>query len=472
MALVSTNKGSGARNTGGESTYDFSPSEILPVGSTVIIAIACDNAAAAGTNPLSSISDSVGGNTWSRVQERNNTPGGVANDGVSVTIYICTIATQITLSDTITATFSTTTVARSYTITQVSSNNGGTIKQVRRFGGASGASTTPSFVTTENIYTGDLVFAVVGAEYGDGTITADSDTTNGSWSTAQTANVGTTTSGVEICSQTKVVTGIGDQTYNLTITSADWAECMFVLTDTTFIIPSILTNGGSDTDAASYSTASITPSANKTIIAAILVYDAGAAAATTISVSGNGLTWTRVADPGSTTVQLSVFRASSQSAPSSEAVTFSNVVSAGTADGAVWVVFEIDNVDITTNDGVVQSNGQTTTADSNTITLLPFASADNGTVGVWGAYDNAGGALAFTIGTGFSGKSEQSQTAGGDTLRNFYEYKQGNNTGVDVSVSAANDRLSGVAMEIASIHKYTRSINKLRPAPFKPGLAR
>lgn len=450
MALTSTNRGSGARNTGGESTYAISPASTIPAGSTAVLSLACDNSGASGVSPYSTVTDSVG-NTWTQ-QVVNTITGGVANDGVSNAIYTSTLATQITSSDTITVTFGQTTVARSYTLTQVSSDNGGTVKIVRKFGGTTGTSTTPSKGTTEMIYTGDMLVAVMGAEYGDGTITADSDTTNGSWSTAQTANVGTTTSGVEICSQTKIVTGIGDQTYNTVITSADWVISTLVLTDTTKIIPTLLTNGGSDTDASSYDTASISPSANKTLIAAIWAYDAGSAlsAAGNMTASGNGLTWTFVDGAGTVVNRLAVFRASSGSTPTPGAITFGTVTSSGTADGAVWVVFEIDNVDISTTDGVVQSIAGSTTADTNELTLAAFASANNGTVGVWGAYDNAGGALAFTEGTGFALKSEQNQTAGGDTLRNVYEYQQGNDTTVDISVSAANDRLVGVAMEIKS----------------------
>lgn len=451
MALTSTNRGSGARNTGGESTYAISPASTIAAGSFAVLALSVDNAAASGTNPITGVTDSVG-NTWAAVNGRTRTAG-VANDGVSLNTYASTLATQITSSDTITVNFSTTTVARSYTLTEVASDNGGTVKIVRASTATGvGASTTPSGTTTEMVYTGDMLFSVMGAEHGDGTITADSDTTNGSWSTAQTANVGTTTAGVEICTQNKIVTAIGDQTYNTTITSADWAVVSMILTDTTKIIPQFLTNGGSDTDADTYATGSISPSANKLIIACIWAYDAGAALnpAADFTCSGNGLTWTFADGHGTTSNRFAVFRASSASAPSAEAVTFANLNSSGTSDGAVWLVFEIDNVDIGTTDGVVQAVSGGGTADTLEVTLAAFASANNGTVGVFGSYDNAGGVLSFTEGTGFAHKTQQSQAAGGDTIANFYEYRQDNDTTVDVSVSAANDRLVGVAMEIKS----------------------
>lgn len=451
MALTSTNRGSGARNTGGESTYDISPASTIAAGSFAVLCLSVDNAAAGGTNPISSVTDSVG-NTWEAINGRTRTSG-AANDGVSTQMYTSTLATQITTSDTITVNFSTTTVARSYTLTEVGSDNGGTVKIVRRStASGAGASTSPSGTTTEMVYTGDMLFSVMGAEHGNGTITPDSDTTNGEWSTAQTANVGTTTSGIEICTQNKIVTAIGDQTYNCTITSADWAVVSMILTDTTKIIPQFLTNGGSDTDDSSYETGSISPSANKTIIAMIWAYDAGAAlnAAASMTCTGNGLTWTFADGGGTTTNRLAVFRASSGSTPTPGTVTFGSVTSSGTADGAVWLIFEIDNVDISTNDGVVQALSVSTTNDTAEVTLAAFSSVNNGTVGVWGAYDNAGGILTFTEGTGFANKTAQSQAAGGDTIANFYEYRQDNDTSVDVSVSAANDRLVGVAMEIKS----------------------
>lgn len=215
-------------------------------------------------------------------------------------------------------------------------------------------------------------------------------------------------------------------------------------------VPSVLTSGGSDTDAIDYATASITPAVGKTVIAAIGFLDLGAAKSAP-TCSGCGLTWTQMTAIGGGTTEPSLFMFRASGVPTTGAVTFTGVVTAGqTADGAVWVVFEMDNTDLTTTDGVIQTNVGTTNTDSLSITLAAFRDAESATVGVFVGYDNAGGALDFTVGSGFTEALDISQAAGGDTMRLFVEYKIANDTGVDCTISAANDRISGLAMEVGN----------------------
>ncbi|MEK9137182.1 MAG: hypothetical protein AAB393_08670, partial [Bacteroidota bacterium] len=89
-----------------------------------------------------------------------------------------------------------------------------------------------------------------------------------------------------------------------------------------------LTSGGSANAAqSSYSTASITPSANKLILLAVAYYTDGAGA-TISSVTGNGLTWVQVASTSfiSNYYKLYLFRAMGSS-PSTGAVTINFSVS-------------------------------------------------------------------------------------------------------------------------------------------------
>jgi hypothetical protein len=55
-------------------------------------------------------------------------------------------------------------------------------------------------------------------------ITPDADTTNGSWSTQQSTAQGTTTNGIAVASQRKVVTATATQTYNVTLDNV--ADCI------------------------------------------------------------------------------------------------------------------------------------------------------------------------------------------------------------------------------------------------------
>lgn len=221
------------------------------------------------------------------------------------------------------------------------------------------------------------------------------------------------------------------------------------------LTPVELTKGGSDTDAANYSTASITPNAGRTVLAAFLVYDAGALANVTPTASGCGLTWTRIASVGGggNITRLHVFRASTgSSTPSSEAVTITGVVSSGNADGAAWYVIEIPGTTIVDTDGVLQSDTVAVAEDDFTSGGLvlgsSFRDSLSGSVFFMGAVDNAGGTVNNTAGTGFTELGEVDQTAGGFTLTMSFMYAAGNVAQAVATTSSANDLLHGVMLEI------------------------
>jgi trimeric autotransporter adhesin len=205
-----------------------------------------------------------------------------------------------------------------------------------------------------------------------------------------------------------------------------------------------LTFGDSDTDATSYTTASISPASSATIIAAI--WTQGVDLPPEPTATGNGLTWTKVDTQVGAAVRLTVFRASGAS-PTPGTVVFD--FGGDTQQGSNWRIIEFQNANTATNDGVVQFLGTSTTNDTATITLGAFSDTDNATIGIWGSADSAGGGLNFTEGGGFTNGGQNSNTQNGTTMRVGFEYLLGNDTSVDVSVSAANDRMCGVAMEIA-----------------------
>lgn len=122
-----------------------------------------------------------------------------------------------------------------------------------------------------------------------------------------------------------------------------------------------LTGGADSTDATVYTTASITPSANKLILAAITTRHSTACEVPT--VAGNGLTWVKVADqPDAAGRMTSVWRAMGAS-PTTGTVTFTHATN---HQGAVWSVCEISGVDLTGTNGsgaIGQILEQATTAD-------------------------------------------------------------------------------------------------------------
>src|SRR3972149_6883462 len=109
-----------------------------------------------------------------------------------------------------------------------------------------------------------------------------------------------------------------------------------------------LTSGQIEAGGSTAVTASISPSANKLVLLAVSCINF--ANFSTISVSGNGLTWVQVDNPqydGGAFAQVALFRAMG-AAPTSGAVTitFDNF-----QDGVAWSITEFGNVDTSGTNG-------------------------------------------------------------------------------------------------------------------------
>lgn len=216
---------------------------------------------------------------------------------------------------------------------------------------------------------------------------------------------------------------------------------------------SALNVAGTDTDARDFTTASWTPTAGKVYLVAFAVHDLGGSPLVP-TISGNNISWSRVGNDvggGTTQPTMAVWAGYADSSASAGAITFSGAVPSGqTADGAIWGVAELTDVARGSDLGMVQSAVASTTADTVTATLGTFASSSNATGGWFLSYDNAGGTLTNTAGSGFTivtGLNAQ-QASGGDTMRLSFEFRNDNDTSVDGSASAANDRMLMHAVEI------------------------
>jgi hypothetical protein len=215
MALSGTNRGTGGNNTA-STTINISPASNFTVGSVAILAIAYDNAGSGGSDNFSSITDS--NNTWNLMVNQLNDPG-AANAGSVLRLYYSNVI-SLTTSNSITITFSANVTAKAWTLTEILSDIGSIIYSSIGAGGLSGNGTTQTI--NQFVINGGCVFGVLGQE-GNGTRTGDSDTNNGSWSTAQSIGFGTTTGGQEIITQFKISTAQTTQTYNPTTSPiGDW----------------------------------------------------------------------------------------------------------------------------------------------------------------------------------------------------------------------------------------------------------
>lgn len=229
MALTGTDRGSNATNTGGQSTLVITPGSNFAARSWAVLCAAYDNSDTNGADPYSSIADSVG-NTWTSRINSLNDPG-AANAGVALRIFTSDMSVaKLTTGNTITITFTTTTVARAWALHEVLPGANGKVSYVT--GNQETASTATPTITTGSITSGNMVVAAVGRE-GNEAPTGDGDSSNGSWSSLLGGRVGTTTSGAQVVSQRKVVTGTATQTYNPTFggTSRDGCEAYVVLAE-------------------------------------------------------------------------------------------------------------------------------------------------------------------------------------------------------------------------------------------------
>lgn len=225
MALTGIDRGTGG-NTTASTLLSIVPAQNFAAGSMAILMLAYDNAGTQGADPFLGISD-TSSNSWTNRQTPTNDPG-AASAGVSFRLITCTVGTLGT-GTTIAITFNTSVTAKAWTLTEVTAASGFAPSHVQ--GSSNTGSNTSAQITTGTLTSGNLFVAGTGSE-GSSTMTGDSDTVNGTWSTQQTTVFGTTTSGVHVSSQYKLLTASGAQTYNVGLgTTEDWAVAWIEITE-------------------------------------------------------------------------------------------------------------------------------------------------------------------------------------------------------------------------------------------------
>lgn len=109
-------------------TVAASPTANFVAGNLVVVVVGLDNNATAdgNTSEISSITDSVGGNTWTKLREFCNAQG-AANAGATVSIWYSILTNTITTAGTITATLANSKTAKAFVGRQFSLGAGSTI---------------------------------------------------------------------------------------------------------------------------------------------------------------------------------------------------------------------------------------------------------------------------------------------------------------------------------------------------------
>lgn len=207
-----------------------------------------------------------------------------------------------------------------------------------------------------------------------------------------------------------------------------------------------LTTSGTDVDATSFTTASISPTSNALVLAAV-----AAGKATPVgdaALSGNGLTWVEIGealyDVSGTGGTLWLFRAMGAS-PSAGAVTidFAGV----THLACVWSIVELTGVDTSGTNGsgaIVQAVSEVETDLGNTalVTLAAFSNVNNATYGCVAKQTNEG----FTPGTNFTELGDFAVAV--PVISILSEWQAANDTTVDASWATAGEKSGIIGVEI------------------------
>jgi hypothetical protein len=214
------------------------------------------------------------------------------------------------------------------------------------------------------------------------------------------------------------------------------------------IVGSNLTSGTQDAGSfSSVNTASITPTSNNLVLAAVAIRNGSSTAPTVSSITGNGLTWVQVATiqydtSGASLRSITVYRALGAS-PSSGAVTINF---SETETAYAYCIDQFSGIDTSGTNGsgaIVQSvtNKDETPPTGLTVTLAAFASVNNATYGAFGESNG----YTQAVGSGFT---ELASPEASTEIGALTEWNSANDTSVDYSISPNTSQLGGIGIEI------------------------
>jgi len=186
---------------------------------------------------------------------------------------------------------------------------------------------------------------------------------------------------------------------NAYILAADTAAAYFATLSTGDPVlansdPAILTDSSSSSSAASYNTASVTPTTGARLLLRVVAGGPNGAVPTAPTITGLGLTWTLVDSQatGNSNVRLAVYTAVATGSTGALTIAFGSNPS-----NCSWQLLEVSNASGTP--AVAQHAATATLSTTPAATLTTPAS--NSTVLGFIAY-NAGGGQAITVGTGWT----------------------------------------------------------------------
>ena len=205
-----------------------------------------------------------------------------------------------------------------------------------------------------------------------------------------------------------------------------------------------LTNGGSEVDANSYNTASISPGASRLVL--LMVHSGVGGATNTPTVSGAGMTWTQIISSFNEVGRVTLFRALSAS-PGSGALTID--FAGQTQVNCAWIIDEFIDVDQSGTNGsgaIIQAGsanlpGGPPDYTGITVTLGAFSNTNNATYGA--LYQNVA-TMSVVVGSGFTELGRD--TISSESVQS--QWKNSNDTTVDWTWNSNAARAQALAVEI------------------------
>lgn len=229
MAFASVGSLGSVGDTSAGTSIALTTSATAEAGNLVVVAVAKDNAATADaqTSEVTSITDSAGGNTWTKLGEYCNSEG-AANAGATVSLWASILANQIGSGGTITANFSDSRTASAISAWEFTIGAGSTISvsslQVLANDLADpGSMTISGLSNVERLY-----FRATALERNTGIWTVTASYTA---IAIGLANTGTSGTSMEVGGEFRILTGTGD-TSDPTWASADNASVYVAILET------------------------------------------------------------------------------------------------------------------------------------------------------------------------------------------------------------------------------------------------
>ena len=188
------------------------------VGDWLVVIASSANSGTAGAASQSGVVDSDGVNVYTQRALINYDPG-AASAGATLGIYTCPVTSTLS-SDTITVNHSADTPQKACCVYKVVPGAGETVSVIAVDTTGITGNDTEHAAALVAVTSGDVIFGGAAIETDD-TVTGDTDTDNGSWSSVVTrlADGGADASTMSCVSQYKTATGTGNQTWSCTTAS-------------------------------------------------------------------------------------------------------------------------------------------------------------------------------------------------------------------------------------------------------------